>query len=118
LDIRDQPCSRLRGGLKELSCSFSGLLAVAAAGCIASSGLLVTDLQGRVDGVRPARWTMAEAGIMTGAVSLAIGGWRTPSPRLFGLRASSSLFGIITATTTDSATIHAIGRATRRSSSR
>jgi hypothetical protein len=50
----------------------SELFAIGASICIALSGMLVTELNGRVDVFRLGRWNMAAAVVITGAVSLAI----------------------------------------------
>ena len=71
--------------------------------------MLVMELNGRVDVFRLARWNMVSALIMTGAASLAIGGWRALATWQVGLLAASSLFGIIIATTAYYATIYAAG---------
>lgn len=87
----------------------SETLAVAAATCIAASGMLISELAGRVHVLRLARWQLTAAFVMTGLASLALGGWHTLTARDFGYLAASSLFGIIIATTTYFATIYAIG---------
>lgn len=87
----------------------SELLAIGAAFCIAVSGMLIAELKGRVDVFRLARWQMLAALLMTGAVSLALGGWRTVGLPQFGLLAGSSLFGIIIASTTYFAAIYTAG---------
>lgn len=71
--------------------------------------MLVMELNGRVDVFRLARWNMVSALIMTGAASLAIGGWRGLAAWQIELLAASSLFGIIIATTAYYATIYAAG---------
>ena len=50
----------------------SEILALSAAACIALSGMLVSELKGRVDVLRLARWQMLAAFAMTGAVALAL----------------------------------------------
>lgn len=87
----------------------SELFAIGASICIALSGMLVTELNGRVDVFRLVRWNMVAAAVMTGTVSLVIGGWRSLALWQIGLLAWSSLFGIIIATTTYYATIYSIG---------
>lgn len=87
----------------------SELLAIGAAFCIAVSGMLIAELKGRVDVFRLARWQMLAALVMTGAVSLALGGWRTVGLPQLGLLASSSMFGIIIASTTYFAAIYKAG---------
>jgi drug/metabolite transporter (DMT)-like permease len=84
-------------------------LALSAAICIAVSGMLISELSGRVNLFRLALWQMAAAVIMTGAVSLALGGWQSVAPWQFGYFAASSFFGIMIASTTYFATIYAAG---------
>jgi drug/metabolite transporter (DMT)-like permease len=88
---------------------FSELLALAAATCIAMSGMLINELQGRVGLFRLARWQMMAAVVMTGSVSLAIGGWRSLEAWHLGYLAASSLFGIMIASTTYFAAIYSAG---------
>ena len=85
------------------------ILALSAAVCIAMSGMLVSELQGRLPLLDLARLQMIAAFLMTGAVSLVLGGWRTVELWQFGYLAVSSLFGIIIASTTYFATIYAAG---------
>jgi len=87
----------------------SETLAIGAAFCIAVSGMLIAELKGRVGVFRLARWQMLAALIMTGAVSLFLGGWRTLGLPQLGLLAASSLFGIIIASTTYFAAIYKAG---------
>ncbi|HWK46570.1 MAG TPA: DMT family transporter [Stellaceae bacterium] len=87
----------------------SDLLAVSASICIAFSSMLVVELNGRVDVFRLSRWNMVSALVMTGTVSLVLGGWRTLDTREVGLLAASSLFGIIIASTTYYMAIYAAG---------
>ncbi|MBX3577657.1 MAG: DMT family transporter [Rhizobiaceae bacterium] len=84
-------------------------LALAAAVCIALSGMLIAELKGRVDVIRLARWQMLAAFGMTGTAALALGGWRTVGGHELGLLALSSLFGIIIASTTYFAAIYTAG---------
>lgn len=84
-------------------------LAIAAACCIAVSGMLIGELKGRVDVVRLARWQMLAAFAMTGAASLAVGGWRTLEAQNVGLLAASGFCGIVIASTTYFAAIYAAG---------
>jgi drug/metabolite transporter (DMT)-like permease len=87
----------------------SELFAILAATCIATSGMLISELTGRVHVLRLARWQLTAAFLMTGLVSLALGGWRSLTAHDFGYLAASSLFGIIIASTTYFATIYSIG---------
>jgi len=85
------------------------ILSLAAAACIALSGMLVSELKGRVDVVRLARWQLCAAFAMTGTAALATGGWRAVGAAEFGLLALSSLFGIMIASTTYYAAIYSAG---------
>jgi drug/metabolite transporter (DMT)-like permease len=87
----------------------SELFAIAAATCSALSGMLIGELRGRVDIFRLGRWQMVAALVMTGSISLLVGGWRTVAPWQFGFLAASSFFGIVVASTTYYAAIYAIG---------
>lgn len=87
----------------------SEILAIAAATCIATSGMLIGELRGRVHVLRLARWQLTAAFLMTAAVSLVLGGWRTITWEALSYLACSSLFGIIIASTTYFATIYSIG---------
>jgi drug/metabolite transporter (DMT)-like permease len=84
-------------------------LAIAAAVCIALSGMLISELKGRVDVIRLARWQMLAALAMTGVATLVVGGWRSIGLEEAGLLALSSLFGIIIASTCYFAAIYAAG---------
>jgi drug/metabolite transporter (DMT)-like permease len=84
-------------------------LALAAAFCIALSGMLISELKGRVDVIRLARWQMLAAFAMTGGAMLALWSWNTVGPREAGLLALSGLFGIIIASTTYFAAIYIAG---------
>lgn len=96
----------LRIGIRVLT---SGLFAIAAAVCIAMSGMLISELNGRVDVLRLARWQMIAAALMTGIVSLALGGWRHVEIWHIGYLALSGFFGIIVASTTYFAAIYTAG---------
>lgn len=85
------------------------ILALSAAVCIAMSGMLVSELQGRLPLFDLARLQMGAAFLMTAAVSLLLGGWRTVELWQFGYLAVSSLFGIVIASTTYFATIYTAG---------
>ncbi|MBL8583576.1 MAG: DMT family transporter [Rhizobiaceae bacterium] len=87
----------------------SEALAVGAATCIALSGMLISELKGRVDVVRLARWQMLAAFAMTGAATLAVGGWQTLTPHTALLLSVSGLFGIVIASTTYFAAIYTAG---------
>ncbi|WP_313523180.1 DMT family transporter [Shinella sp.] len=85
------------------------ILALSAAVCIAMSGMLVSELQGRLPLLDLARLQMIAAFLMTAAVSVILGGWRTVELWQFGYLAVSSLFGIVIASTTYFATIYTAG---------
>jgi drug/metabolite transporter (DMT)-like permease len=90
----------------------SEILAIAAATCIAISGMLVSEVKGRIDIFRLARWQMVASFLMTAAASLAVGGWRTLETWQLGYLAASSGFGIVIATTTYFAAIYTAGART------
>ncbi|MBL0370736.1 DMT family transporter [Rhizobium sp. KVB221] len=87
----------------------SEIFALSAAACIALSGMLINELNGRVDVIRLARWQMIAAFAMTATASLVVGGWRTIGLEQLGFLALSSLFGIIIASTTYFSAIYAAG---------
>jgi len=87
----------------------SEAFAVGAAVCIAVSGMLISELRGRVDVIRLARWQMLCAFAMTAAGSLATGGWRGVEAWQLALLGISSLFGIVIASTTYFAAIYTAG---------
>lgn len=90
----------------------SEILAIAAATCIATSGMLVSELRGRVNIFRLARWQMRASFLMTAAASVVVGGWRTLETWHLGYLAASSGFGIVIATTTYFAAIYTAGART------
>lgn len=87
----------------------SEIFALAAAFCTALSSMFLSELKGRVPLLQLARWQLIAGFVMTGAVSLALSGWRTIGPWQFGLLAASSFFGIAIASTTYFAAIYAVG---------
>lgn len=87
----------------------SELFAIAAATCIALSGMLIHELRGSVHVLRLARWQMLAAVAMTGIGSLVTGGWSRITLWQAGFLAASSLFGIIIASTTYFAAIYTAG---------
>jgi drug/metabolite transporter (DMT)-like permease len=87
----------------------SELLAISAAVCIAISGMLISELHGRVDVFRLARWQMLTALTLTALLSIAVGGWSSLAPWHIGYLAASSFFGIIIASTTYFAAIYKAG---------
>ncbi|MEZ2329634.1 DMT family transporter [Mesorhizobium sp. RCC_202] len=84
-------------------------LAVTAACCSALSSMFLSELKGRVPLLQLARWQMLATFVMTGSVSLVIGGWHTIGPREFWLLAGSSFAGISIASTAYFATIYSVG---------
>ncbi|MDQ0321323.1 drug/metabolite transporter (DMT)-like permease [Pararhizobium capsulatum DSM 1112] len=90
----------------------SEILALAAATCIATSGMLVSEVKGRIDIFRLARWQMVASFLMTAGASLVVGGWHTLEPWQLGYLGASSLFGIVIATTTYFAAIYTAGART------
>lgn len=87
----------------------SEVLAIGAATCIALSGMLISELTGKVQVLRLARWQMVAAFIMTALAALVTGGWHTLNQQALVYLALSSLFGIMIASTTYFATIYSIG---------
>jgi drug/metabolite transporter (DMT)-like permease len=87
----------------------SELLAIAAATCIALSGMLISELTGKVQVLRLARWQLTAAFVMTATAATVVGGWHTLDRPAILYLSISSLFGIIIASTTYFATIYAIG---------
>ena len=87
----------------------SELLAIGAATCIAISGMLISELTGKVHVLRLARWQMAAAFVLTALAALVTGGWHTLDRQALVYLALSSLFGIMIASTTYFATIYSIG---------
>jgi drug/metabolite transporter (DMT)-like permease len=87
----------------------SNAFAIASAFCMALSSMVLSELKGRVPLFQLARWQTLAAFLMTGLVSLMIGGWRTIGFTQFWLLAASSLAGIMIASTTYFATIYTTG---------
>ncbi|PZU87682.1 MAG: hypothetical protein DI528_06520 [Shinella sp.] len=87
----------------------SEALAVASATSIALSSMFISELKGRVALMRLARWQFIIAFLMTGCISLVLGGWRTVGFEEFKLLAASSFFGIAIASTTYFAAIYTAG---------
>jgi drug/metabolite transporter (DMT)-like permease len=71
--------------------------------------MLISELKGRVDVIRLARWQMLAAFAMTATMTTVFGGWNTIGLHQAWLLAASSLFGIIIASTTYFAAIYAAG---------
>lgn len=87
----------------------SELFAIGAATCIAASGMLVSELRGRVDVIRLARWQMLAAFGLTAAASALLGGWRALDTGQAALLALSGFVGILIASSTYLAAIYAVG---------
>jgi drug/metabolite transporter (DMT)-like permease len=87
----------------------SEAFAILASFSLALAGMLVAELNGKVDVLRFARWNMLAALLMTGAASFVLDGWGTIGAKQFELLAASSFFGIIVASTTYFAAIYAAG---------
>jgi drug/metabolite transporter (DMT)-like permease len=71
--------------------------------------MLIGELKGRLPLFQLARWQMVAAFLMTGVISLFVGGWRSAGPWQVGLLAASSLFGICIASITYFAAIYKVG---------
>ena len=87
----------------------SEAFAISAAVCFALTSMFLAELRGRVPLFQLTRWQMVATFIMTGLVSILIGGWRTVGPVQFWQLAGSSVAGITIASTTYFATIYAVG---------
>jgi drug/metabolite transporter (DMT)-like permease len=87
----------------------SEAFAILSACCAALSSVFLGELKGKIPLLQLVRWQMLAALAMTGAVSLALGGWRTVEPWQFGLLLLSGVAGIVVAGTAYVATIHATG---------
>ena len=87
----------------------SEAFAIAAAVCFALSSMLLAELRGRVPLFQLTRWQVIASFVMTGLVSIVLGGWRTVGQVQFWQLAGSSVAGIAIAGTTYFATIYAVG---------
>ncbi|MEI6534707.1 MAG: DMT family transporter [Verrucomicrobiaceae bacterium] len=87
----------------------SEALAIAAAACFALTSMFLAELRGRVPLFQLTRWQMVATFMMTGFISILLGGWRTVGPVQFWQLAGSSVAGIAIASTTYFATIYAMG---------
>lgn len=85
------------------------VLSLAAALTFSFAAMLISRLQGTVGPFQLGRWQMGMAFCMTAAAALALGGWRGVTPEQFTQLAASSAFGIMFASTTYFAAIHAAG---------
>lgn len=87
----------------------SEALAIGSATCIAMSALLFGELKGRVGLLRLVQWQMFAALALTGAVSVATGGWRMVEPWQAWLLAGSSFCAVVLGSTAYFASIFAAG---------
>lgn len=85
------------------------VLSLAAALAFSFAAMLISGLQGRVGPFQLGRWQMGLAFLMTAAASLTFGGWRGVTGDQFAYLAASSAAGIMLASTTYFAAIHAAG---------
>lgn len=85
------------------------VLSLAAAACFAVSALYIDSVTGRVGPLQVSRWQMGLAFLMTGALSLVHGGWRTIDAGMALWLAGSSVAGIMFASLTFVATIQMTG---------
>lgn len=85
------------------------VLSLAAALTFSFAAMLISRLQGRVGPFQLGRWQMGMAFLMTAAASLSLGGWRGVTWDQFLFLAASSSLGIMLASTTYFAAIHAAG---------
>ena len=84
-------------------------LSLAAAAAFAASALYIDSVTGRVGPVQVSRWQMGLAFLMTGAVALVTGGWRTIDLEMALWLTGSSAAGIMFASLTFVATIQMTG---------
>jgi drug/metabolite transporter (DMT)-like permease len=85
------------------------LLSLAAAVAFAASAMQIDSVTGRVGPLQLSRWQIGLAFLMTAALSLGLGGWRTIDPEAFIWLAGSSAVGIMFASLTFVATIQMTG---------
>lgn len=85
------------------------VLSLAATACFAVSALYIDSVTGRVGPLQVSRWQMGLAFLMTAALSLALGGWRTIDAEMALWLAGSSVAGIMFASLTFVATIQMTG---------
>lgn len=85
------------------------VLSLAAAITFALSAMAVSAVAGRVGVWQLGRWQMAIAFGLTAVSSTLVGGWASVTPWAFGMLAASAATGIMLATTTYLAAIHAAG---------
>lgn len=84
-------------------------LSLAAAAAFAASALYIDSVTGRVGALQVSRWQMGLAFLMTGAIALATGGWRTIDLEMTLWLTGSSAAGIMFASLTFVATIQITG---------
>ena len=85
------------------------VLSLGAALTFSLAAMLISALAGKVTVFQLARWQMSIAFALTGAASVALGGWATVEPWHFWLLAASSATGIMLASATYFAAIYAAG---------
>lgn len=85
------------------------LLSLGAAIAFSLSAMAVSATAGRVGVWQLGRWQMAIAFALTATSATLVGGWTTVQPWQFGMLAASAATGIMLATTTYLAAIHAAG---------
>lgn len=85
------------------------LLSLGAAVTFSFSAMAVAAVAGRVGVWQLGRWQMGIAFALTAVCATLVGGWATVQPWQFGMLAASAATGIMLATTTYLAAIHAAG---------
>lgn len=85
------------------------LLSLGAAVTFSLSAMAVSAVAGRVGVWQLGRWQMGIAFALTAVCATFVGGWATVQPWQFGMLAASAATGIMLATTTYLAAIHAAG---------
>jgi drug/metabolite transporter (DMT)-like permease len=84
-------------------------LSLAAAAAFAASAMLIDSVSGRVGPLQLSRWQMSLAFLMTAAISLALGGWRSLDHEMVLWLTASSASGIMIGSLTYIATIQYTG---------
>ena len=85
------------------------VLSLGAAVCFAASAMFINSVSGRVGPLQLSRWQMGLAFLMTGAIVLVTGGWRTMDGSMVLWLAASSVSGIMLGSLTFIATIQFTG---------
>ena len=85
------------------------ILSIGAALCIATSGMLASELIGRVDALTLTRWQTLAVTLATGLGATALGGWAGLLPWQVAYLAASGVFGIFIASTAYISSIFALG---------